>query len=397
MRRMASRVIHLDASVAPPPDWDDALYLERNPDVRAAVTGGVFPSGYVHYAHFGIKENRESGFRTEPEVAAPLTRNCLDPWLNLEVAANGDVRPCCISPAVAGQAVDTVDRGSDAFRELRSELLSGNLREMCRRCHIRSSVPVHEFARRVEFLADAAGVQQLDALPLKSLRVDVNEECNLRCTYCAVSQPGYAGKRMEAQVLDAVLDMIGESPHVRVDLNGHGETSFHPKWVDFVERIHALEVEATILSNFAKIFSPAEVDAFARMGVIQISIDSVDEHLLRNIRRKVSLATIRLNIRNIRSRASALGLSPRWSISCGVYDLNLASLPGLARFAIDERFEMVTFWNLIEYPVIEGALMPKPLSSLPEVRRAEALRQVSMVVATLREAGITVEIPEELT
>lgn len=289
-----------------------------------------------------------------------------------------------------------MDRGSAPFRALRAELLSGQLRAMCRNCHIRSYVPVPEFARRVAQLAGEAGTQSLDPLPLKSIRVDINEECNLRCTYCAVSQPGYAGRRMDAPVLDSVMRVIGESRNVRVDLNGHGETTFHPQWVDFVRKINALDVEPTILSNFAKIFSAAEVDVFARMSVIQISIDSVDAELLRQVRRKVSFATIRLNIRAIRERARELGLAPRWSISCGVYDLNLHGLADLARFAVDEGFETVTFWNLVAYPPVEGALAPKPLSNLPLPQREAAAREVGSVVARLREAGLTVEVPDEL-
>lgn len=42
-----------------PPDFDEAAYLEANPDVRAAVEGGEFPSGRAHYEAFGQEEGRK--------------------------------------------------------------------------------------------------------------------------------------------------------------------------------------------------------------------------------------------------------------------------------------------------------------------------------------------------
>ncbi|HSI53665.1 MAG TPA: radical SAM protein [Ramlibacter sp.] len=379
-----------------PEDWDDAHYLRMNPDVRAAVGRGAFPTGYAHYMEFGIGENRESGFTIAADAEGEYTRNCLDPWVNLEIAASGEVRPCCISPPLRNQRINTIDRDAGEFRDLRAELLAGKLRPMCANCHIRSKVPVARFQRFVDFRAAQNHVEPLASVPLESLRVDINEQCNLRCTYCAVSQPGYAGKNMAPEVFDATVKLIAGNPAVRVDLNGHGETSFHPRWLEYAAQIHALRVHSTILSNFAKIFTPEEAEAFARMQTIQISIDSTDEEMLKAIRRKVSFTTIRLNVANIRAKAQALGLKPTWSISCGVYDQNIHELDKLASFAIEEKFNSVTFWNLVEYPPLEGVVSPKPIATLPPAEHEAAVREVTTVVHRLREAGVFVEIPDSL-
>jgi hypothetical protein len=38
--------------------FDEAFYLQTNPDVAAAVAAGMIPSGAVHFVNFGVKEGR---------------------------------------------------------------------------------------------------------------------------------------------------------------------------------------------------------------------------------------------------------------------------------------------------------------------------------------------------
>ena len=44
-----------------PPDWDEHVYLIRNPDVAHAVRAGLFESGWDHWITFGIRERRYCG------------------------------------------------------------------------------------------------------------------------------------------------------------------------------------------------------------------------------------------------------------------------------------------------------------------------------------------------
>jgi hypothetical protein len=62
--------------------FDEAFYLQTNPDVAAAVAAGVIPSGAVHFVNFGVKERRpgkqgqlynEATYLAEnPDVAAAV-------------------------------------------------------------------------------------------------------------------------------------------------------------------------------------------------------------------------------------------------------------------------------------------------------------------------------------
>lgn len=384
----------------PPPEWDEAAYLSENPDVCLAVNAGRMASGYEHYCNYGYLERRRGAFLSNVNNSAlRLTRHCLDPWVNFEVSAKGEVRPCCISTGMG--ALDTIEkeRHAPAFRELRQSLLTGDLPSMCQRCHIRSMTAVANMELVVKSLFPPEHSDLLCPGELCTLRVDVNEQCNLRCTYCAVSQPGYQGVQMSETTLQKILESLPKEVNkLQILLNGHGETTYHPAWVGFSERIQKLSDYTHILSNFAKPFNDEEIDVFAHMGFIQISLDSLDESLLRDIRRKVSLGTILRNIHKIRIQAFKLGLNPHWSISCGIYDKNISGLEDIAIFAIREGFKSIIFWNLVEYPILsEDVVMARPLSSLPKQELELAIMKIGEVLALLKEHHISVEIPTDLT
>jgi len=42
----------------PPPNWNEAAYLAKHPDVAAGVRSGAVPSGLWHYLKSGQKEGR---------------------------------------------------------------------------------------------------------------------------------------------------------------------------------------------------------------------------------------------------------------------------------------------------------------------------------------------------
>lgn len=381
-----------------PANWNEDEYLDKNQDVAQAVRNGRCRSGYHHYLHFGRLEDRPAAWM--PEQDARPTRDCTDPWRYLEVDVGGNLRPCCIHPPIAtldhegGQATAEDPRNQPPIRQLRSSLLSGELPAHCRTCHIRPMTSTSQLRHRVaNLLPEEADLDEPG--PLLDLRLDLTTKCNLRCVYCAASQPGYQGEHMARPVFDQALSVIRDTPRPpKVHLNGHGETTHHPEWTTYIRMIRRAGSKMTLLSNFSKKFDPQEVAILAEMDVLQISLDSVNADLLKAIRRSVVLTTILANIEAIRQSAASRNLSPTWSLSCGVYDRNAAGLPDLARFAIDAGFHTVTFWNLVQYPALPDPKTPRLLAlrdMAPEPRR-EARAAARKAVDILREHGIVVEV-----
>jgi hypothetical protein len=80
---------------------------------------------------------------TKPKVysvtpsAGRGTRDCLDPWFFVLITAGGGLQACCNRPAFAplGREKSLSDvLNSDSIRELRRQLLSGELDEWCANC-----------------------------------------------------------------------------------------------------------------------------------------------------------------------------------------------------------------------------------------------------------------------
>ncbi len=374
--------------------WQEEAYLKANPDVRIAVTAGVLPDGYYHWITNGQFEGRPGSSLDRSETTQ--TRLCLDPWENAEFSAKGNVKPCC---KIAGmENLDDWDsledlRNSEKFRDLRHGLLTGNLHETCRTCHIREMVPVRQQVQRVFNLVGEA-VPMLEAAPLWTAQVDINTNCNLRCVYCAVSQPSYQGCQMQDDQMDKLAQLLIGYPNLAaVGVNGHGETTHHPRWKEFCRPMLTKNIPLTIITNLGKKYEADDFEVLSRFKNIQISVDTADEKLLRDIRRKVELSRILYNIAMIRTHALLDGRTPpKISFSCGLYDQSILRVEEFAWFAMAQGVSEITFWNLVKYPDVPDAAQVRTLESLDNEALAEGIRCFDRAMAVFDRFKITVEV-----
>src|ERR1700740_1396287 len=109
---------------------------------------------------------------------------------------------------------------------------------------------------------------------------------------------------------------------VFVQIRGQGETTIIPNWEAYCKYFQDSGIHVLITTNFSTVYSEPEIDAFARMSAITISIDTVDRELLKQIRRKVDLRTILYNMQRVRLRAvSHYGREPVYNWQCTLSDL----------------------------------------------------------------------------
>ncbi len=149
------------------------------------------------------------------------------------------------------------------------------------------------------------------------------------------------------QATAAILRIAREHKLRAVHVNGHGETTFVPGWVDLCKPLLDAKLPLMIITNLAKVFSTEELEALGQMNSIAVSVDTADRDLLRRIRRKVDLNRIVENINAIREAAARLHQeSPHFLLSCGLYDQNSLVIEDLARFAVSLGIASVGFWYL---------------------------------------------------
>ena len=375
-------------------DWREEDYLAANPDVQESVARGEVADGYTHWVTCGQFEDRPGA--TLKTGAAGTTRYCTDPWINAEFDPDGAVKMCCVNNTHESLD-DFADleqlRQAAPFRQLRHDLLTGNLPFACRACHIRPTVPTQRLVRDI-CGHDQGRISPLNPGQLTTARVDINEKCNLRCVYCAVSQPSYVGRQMQDEQMDRLTTILAGYGGLRaLSVNGHGETTHHPRWKEFCRPLLAQGLPLTIITNMGRTLTDEDIDVLSRFKVIQVSLDMANADLLKRIRRKVDLSRILYNINMIRTHALLTqGRTPEFSFSTGLYDLSMQHLEHFAWFTVTLGVATVTFWNLKQYPDIPGEIRVRALDSLEPAALAEALACYDRAMAVLTRFGVKVEV-----
>jgi pyruvate-formate lyase-activating enzyme len=183
----------------------------------------------------------------------------------------------------------------------------------------------------------------------------VTTNCNLRCTYCAVSMPTYRGEDFDLSHIEQIATDFATAKVRKVQISGHGETTMIPNWQAIGQAFTSHDIHVCITSNFSKVFSDDEVDALARMVLITVSIDTVDPKLLKNIRRKVDLRTILYNMQIVRIAAMKLNREVHFNWQCTLSDAVVSGLDEWFRLGHLNGVKTFTLGNLIEHEGLPGS------------------------------------------
>jgi Radical SAM superfamily len=280
---------------------------------------------------------------------------------------------------------------SREVQRLRGELLSV-------RCQSNAALPVKEKPNDV----------QLDLLssPItRTFHLELTNNCNLRCLYCAVSQPGYEGQDMDVTDFDDLVQMLKARRVKTLVVNGHGETTMIPGWHHRIIKLADAGFRMSIITNFARLLKDDELVAMTRIGEIQVSIDTHRQEILRAVRRRVDLGNVLISMKRVTATASILGLpKPAFSWSCVVTDQVALGLLDYVHFGLACDVRHFTLCNLTKYDDIEGAQNIRHVTTLPD----EELKRVSKLIGdcekTIRaadgslsiQAGLTDSIRDEL-
>lgn len=212
--------------------------------------------------------------------------------------------------------------------------------------------------------------------------VEVTGRCNIRCVYCAVSQPAYAGGDMPLPILDAVVEKLIQYRY-HVCLNGHGETTVVPNWESYAKRLLDAGIDVKISSNLARPLRESEIEVFQKMSSITVSLDTNDRGLLLRTRRGTRLEVVLENIRKIRSGQKR----PEIAFSVVVHDQNWKGLYQFVEWAMDLGIDGFIFCNMTKYPDVDGACNVYPLFALPIESRREAKAIMDRVVQSIVGSG----------
>jgi hypothetical protein len=176
-------------------------------------------------------------------------------------------------------------------------------------------------------------------------------------------------------------------------VNAHGETTMVQGWHHRVNELAAAGIELQIITNFARLLSPDELAAMARIPRITISIDTHRPEVLRRIRRRVSLGNILINMANTAAKAVELGVPQPKFIWCSVITDKVAlDFVDHLRFGMALGVKEFFVANLTKHDDIAGAENVNHVTTLPDAELSRFAQMLDEGSAMVQAAGGYIEI-----
>ena len=226
--------------------------------------------------------------------------------------------------------------------------------------------------------------------------LELTSRCNLRCVYCAVSQPTYRGHDLPLEDFDNFLGQMRERGVRTVVMNGHGESTIIKGWEVYADRLADAGIRLHMTTNLAKRLTGPEVAVLSRFERILVSLDTVDPDLFTKLRRGADIDTILANVDSVQQFAAARRRAPALTISCTVGDLSAPAIPGLVDAFLARDVLSFRFGDLAEYPVIEGVTWMRHVSTMSPADLGAAREGFRRAIARIDDAGGTYEIDQPL-
>ncbi|HZL98637.1 MAG TPA: radical SAM protein [Planctomycetota bacterium] len=211
--------------------------------------------------------------------------------------------------------------------------------------------------------------------------LELTSRCNLRCIYCAVSQPDYKGSDLQITREEVVEQIVSLGPS-EFQISGHGETTLIPGWVELAQALLKRGLAVTMISHMNKNLSEEEVDAFSRFKRITVSCDTHDPAVYQRLRRGGRLERVANNIRRIIAACGRDGVpQPHIGLNCTATHINILGVPDLVNWAADLGASSVALTNLEEYPEIPNVEKPIHPAKVDPVGALAALRKGGEIAA----------------
>lgn len=208
----------------------------------------------------------------------------------------------------------------------------------------------------------------LTTTKLHNVMIEFTTDCNLKCKYCAVSQPTWKPKYLTIDIEQLIPQLKVLNTDIVV-MHGHGETTMINGWHIYADKIKAHGIDTTICTNLMKNYTDEELRALAEMNGITISIDTIDEKQFKDLRRGGNIKQLIYNMTRIQSLAKSINNSIHIVWSCVLTDQTIWNALELVKYGTSLGVKTFCLCNLSTIPDTNVY----HLSTLPKQEASKAL------------------------
>lgn len=298
-----------------------------------------------------------------------MTRDCIVPWKIVNFRPDGVLAPCCGGPPPVGDygniyCVDFQKTGTDgakaifaseAYRNIRRELLEGDLQMACKVCRIvGAEIPTELLRKKVADHLRYCGRTITESTDLTQefaftdCYTDVTDRCNFSCIYCFLhsNDKGGRGSREYIEVemprfLEVISFLAADSLEY-LNFCWLGEFTMYPHWKELCHELFNKfpKLRLSLVTNFGRKYSDEDLDVLSRFFEIRISCDTMNPEKYSWLRRGGRLPVLIDNINNLRARFKPGTAHPRLIFIVTESDAILSGLTELARFAVQRNISI---------------------------------------------------------
>ncbi|MBK3732716.1 hypothetical protein GAY29_06255 [Azospirillum brasilense] len=205
--------------------------------------------------------------------------------------------------------------------------------------------------------AEFSHIDLLNPAPsLKHIAFNFTNRCNLRCVYCPQgTHPESFHAESSDDQIRKIVDYVRSHDIERIDIGYYGETLLVQGWEDHCRPLLDQGLYITLVSSFSRILKPEEVEVVARFSELQMSIDTIDIQLLKQIRKAVDARTILYNTHLVRSYVLANDLPMPKIVWTGVLtDQIVSGIPDLVAMAVSSGIRSINFNDVAYFEGTSG-------------------------------------------
>ncbi len=331
-----------------------------------------------------------------------LTRDCIEPWKSLFFRPDGKILPCCGAPPPEGDFGNIYDIdfhssdddsakavfANEAYKNLRRQLLEGTPSQACKGCRVvGADVPTDVLRRKVVDHLRYGGRNVSESTDLSQeycftdCFTDVTDKCNFACIYCFVHSNDRSGDvppdyiEVERERFLDIVSFLAANGLEFLNFCWTGEPTIYPQWKELCLELFDKfpKVRLSMVSNFGRKFTDADLDVLTRFFQIRISCDTLDPEKYSWLRRGGRLSVLMENIDNLRARFKPGSVHPKLVFIVTESDAILSGLTGLARFAVARNISLyMSNMAIIEDSVAAKTNCLKRIVDLPDTQLLEA-------------------------